>query len=315
MIDSDFNFQARSDLVFRSHNKSYENGFLWNPFLDYVRYVPGESWIEEIDWRSLAELSLHQSNGSLTAFEILLEIDFDKYVDKAENWVASCYRENDHDFYSFYNLLALLPKDNAVREYFLGASEFNSILPSDRSLGDSLARRALIRVGDTDFCMYCSEWLENEMSTLKKGYEIEDPIMTIMSEFGVAGLEILKESTLERIKDLVIDLKSREERLIYRALSDSEGQDHPISPLSLDSILVLSWRLGWNDVLADLKKSDWYWAVQFSDFVPDTKNYVLLVWSCIHDAPRENLLSQIGEKLNMGSLDGAIAWKRLAESK
>ena len=79
----------------------------------------------------------------------------------------------------------------------------------------------------------------------------------------------------------------------------------------LREVAFLAARLGWLDVFTSLAGQEWYWR-RIWDGYNELDNENLLSWSRFH--ADERILQRalyVMESLGRGSLDGAIAWKRL----
>ncbi len=309
MNESEFNNLSQG-LISR-YWKRFGDGETWNYFLDPCRFVKGDRWASLNDWQEAAETCIEKKINLVQALEVLLEIEFDKYIDLADEVVTEWHKSGAHDAYYFYDILSLFPQDNQIRKEFLGESEFREFLDENEEGYGQSARSALIRVDDKIFCEFIGNAIDEKILKGVEDEEMEDEILPLMVDLGKKSGQYLSSNSIEYAQHFMERYLDNDKR-IADALLNGTLNDEARSLWIVDNAAYYSWSMGWEDILNDLKNSDWYWVASFSELWEGDENKNLLVWSMID--PNSMVRSNAIDVMKAGSIDGAIAWHRLSKS-
>lgn len=302
-----------SDQLIEDYWIEFERGRTWNFYLSSERLVLGDTWKNKNDFTELAIKNIAQGKNILQALEILMVENREFYYSQAEEIISSWYESGANDPNYYFDILVHLDKENIFREYFFGAQNVHLYLSEDDGTGwCQAARSSLLRVGDEVTCkaiankitdIFCSENVDEK--------DIENIGLGFLVEMGELANQYLNSEVIGLAKDFCRSYLEHDERYILEEVE--LGRKDPNSILWLrNDIAYISWRLGWMDVINELKQTEWYWASIFGEEWSDPNNRELLVWSLYEDNQiLRNRCVAVMTSDPYSRIDGAIAWKRI----
>ena len=292
----------------------FRAGSTWNLYLSTLQYQKTDSWASVEDWILNAEKCIESSMNITQALEILLVENYDAHVRMAECVVKEWGEQGRHDPHYYYDILALLPKENKIRKAELSNSNFLRFT-SDDGWGFSIAaRKALIRACDNEFLDFISEYInEKLLSKNTSNEQLEEHLIPLIVDLGKGWMDYVKPEGADRLKAFCLNYLERDKQVVNQYLNGRENFDGEREIWIGDNIAHYAYIFGWQDIVEDLKSMDWYWLSVFGDWWDDYENDNLLSWSLMHS---DNLLKQraiyVMELNESKSIDGAIAWERIS---
>lgn len=298
----------------------------YSDFHDWpLHYTPHDRWATREQWIKVATQCLRNENRVIFALGLLLDEGFTEHLDAAIAFVTKWAPEWDkyywHSDWLTYgtpplepaaldNLIKRLPRDHLIRREYLPADNPDEL--------DEEGRRALISVEDEVFCRNLAACIErvffaSELDT----DQVEDYALPRMMELGRLCAKYIDPAVMDAAKRFCLDYleKDREMAPRFRQLLDTK--DPPRFLWIYDRIAPLAWRIGWLDILTNLRNEPWYWNKDLWNLggtldisFMDEEN--LLVWSQYvdNDLLRERALHVMSRQPRQ--MDGAIAWVRMS---
>ena len=277
-------------------------------FLCRYRWNPSDVWASQDHWRRVAEHCVAQEKSLISAFEILLHLDADQYLDDAQRLVDDWENRGGYDAYYFHRLIAHFPDGHPTKEKYLGDSSFFDIFEFD--LYANSAREALITANDKRFMEKVGRELDSRLSgSTIDDADIEDSLY-LFYDLGANVQNFVSKRLFLRLKDWF--LRGWENDCRYRSHARMNVCEADRSLWVADKIGHHSWLFGWQDVLEELTQSQLYWDLVFSeDLHHDHENLNLLAWSSHFVNPA--LVERASELMQSRDqrIDGAISIVRL----
>lgn len=288
----------------------FEFGGTWNLYVYPLRYVVGDRWATDEQWLDMAHRFLERDTHYWTALEILLDQGLTEYLPQAQEKALTWYKSGAHDAYYFFDILKFFPADDPVRQAILG--EPPSVLDK-REHDDRLVRQALISVRDEGMCQYLAE----RICELLEQPQIDeddflDDILPRMIELGPLCNELVPETLIETAQIMVYEALEKDREIVARGLHRSLPPAGERSLWIRDSIGYDAWKLQWEEMRLELRRTKWYWTSQFDPRYIDSSNDSLLAWSLREsdDILKKRALDVMKNR-DLQPIDGAIAWKRM----
>lgn len=309
---NDFELKKICNRVVSEYWSDFKAGNTWNYFLDSSKYSNNDEWASMSQWKSAAEFCIENDSNVIQALEVLLAIDSDKYMDLANERIAYWYSGGAHDAYYYFDILSHFPKEDKIREQFLGEKEYGTFIESDGWGYNSSARNALLKSDDSSFREFLGDWVSRKLSAEYSLDTMEDDIFPLLVELGRYSKKYLSDSNIKDAKLFVQEFLDNDKKSVESILNGKIIDYEDRSLWIADNAGYFSWALGWQDIIDQLKTSDWYWASIFSDLWSDEDNKNLVAWSLVHND--QVIRSRALEVIKSGSVDGAIALMRLEAS-
>lgn len=289
----------------------FKSGHAWNYFIIRQKFNDNDSWSTKEEWGNVAKECIDNNKNVLQALEVLLILEYDDYFSIADEVVNKWYKEGGHDDYYYFDIIATFPEEHKIRKKLLNPSIFKRLMSCDGWGQNSIARQALLRVGDIEFKEYLGEWLNKSIESGIDDENIENNIIPLLVEFGEIANDYVSINNLNYIKEFAHSYLNKDQMVVEQLLNSRVLNESQRSIWIADNIAYWSWMLGWQDILESLKSKEWYWAVLFSDFWEDADNNNLVVWSLCHDnVIIKNRAIEIMQKGDINSIDGVIALER-----
>lgn len=298
-----------------SYWSEFKAGTTWNYYFLRPKYVESDTWASKEKWLSVSKECIETGTNVLQALEILLDLEYENYIDTAEKIVMDWYNSGAHDSYYYFDIIAKFPQDRPIRKDILSIDNFEDIYSDDSE--SSMARRALILDNDRDFIESLSEYLDKLLARPFISIDIiENRLVPILLELGDLLKQCVSPEHLSKFKSICLEYFEKDKDIVSRFLNGEPLDEDTRNIWVGDNLAYWSWMFGWDDVLLILDSEDIYWLAIFSDFWPDYDNNNLLVWSLRKDDQAiANRAIHVMHTHELYKLDGAIAWSRLANRK
>ena len=309
MTESELNIESKK--LTSEYWRDFRKGATWNFYSDKLRNSSDEVWTNPSDWVGCATECIQSNTNVVQALEILLVEQKEKYLGVAEKFVFDWYEGGAYDVHYYYEIMARLPCDNAIRSKFLSSANFKDFIQDDGWGYSNSARQALIAANEPQFLEFLSSLINEKLkSKVISDVSIEEYVLPLMVDLGSKTDEYIEKNNIERVKEFCLDYLKKDENVVDKFLNGQFDEDERQIWIG-DDIAYNSWALGWNDIISDLKTKDWYWMSLFGDWWDDYGNKNLLTWSFYSKdrslIDRATLVMQSDEH---NKLDGAIAWER-----
>jgi len=302
---------AQCGQLIENYWKSFSEGLAHNYFLNSTYYQSHDTWAVERNWLDAANYCLSKSINEYQAYEILLRLNAAKYFDSAHAFVQGWYEAGAHDAYYMFDIVSRFPKENKYRSEFLGESNFVEFMAVEEGWGwNKLARQALIRADDAEFCSFLGDWLDTETSRSTKDEMLESQCLPLLLELGEKADKYISDDTTGILKSLVQRYLENDRQYVQDTLNSVPVIRSERSLWIVDQIAEISMRMGWTDIIDELVSSDWYWLAQTElSFDDDSSKLNLLSLSLV--SQDQFLKQQAKSYVEHGHLEGAIAWARM----
>lgn len=293
----------------------FEFGSTWNYYAYPARYVARDSWATDKKWLEMAQRFLERDTNHWTAFEILLGQGLIEYVPRAQEEARIWLNETGgHDAYYLFDTLKYFPAEDPVRQAFLGQPP--SVLDErqhDRDGSLSLARSALISVRDESMCQYLAARIYDLLEPPQLDEDdFLDNALVRMVELGPLCRELLPETLIETAQIKVYDALEKDRETLTRHHRGSIPLEGERNHWIRGDIGYYAWKLQWEEMLLDLRRTKWYWTSQFDPWFMDADNHCLMAWSLREsDAVLKKRALNVMVTHPYQRIDGAIAWKRM----
>ena len=293
----------------------FKAGKTWNYYSWSPKYLESDTWATQEKWLSISKECIKTDINVIQALEVLLDLEYENYIDKAQNIVIDWYNSGGYDDYYYYNVIARFPKDHPIRKNVLSIDNFEDIYIDDSD--SSLARKALVNSKDENFIECCSKYVEKLLDqTLISIEMIENHIAPILLDLGSLPKECISGKHLDKLKTICLQYFEKDKNIINRILNGELLNEDTRNIWVGDNLAYWAWSFGWDDVLSILDSEDIYWLAIFSDFWDDYYNNNLLIWSLQkNDSLIKNRAIHVMNTHELYKLDGAIAWSRLTDKK
>lgn len=300
-----------SKKVISEYWEAFISGSTWNFFSSMLRNQINEPWATREDWFEHAKACVENDTNITQALEILLVEDKEEYLDFAQRIVSEWHERGAHDAYYYYELMAKLPCDNTFRRKYLSSDFFVDFTKNDEWGESDSARKALINVDDQHFLEFLAEFINKSLSVVNiSDDEIEYNVLPLLIDLGRKSGDLVSKDNLDRVKRFCLDYLKKDEVIFNRYLDGCLDEDERQIWVG-DNIAYYAWVLGWDDIILELKNSEWYWMSLFSEWWDDTSNNNLLVWSlCKNEDFLKKRAAYVMKHDEYCKLDGAIAWER-----
>ncbi len=226
----------------------FKQGVTWNYYLQKSKYLPRDNWASMKDWIEAAEWCLSKNINEAQAFEVLLRVEKDKYMDKAMEFIFSWYESGAYDAYRYFDILSTFSDDDEIRIRFLGEQEFSSILGNDGWGYNRCAREALLRSSSPEFKSFLGGWIDSKLLNGVSHEVMEDEIFPLIVELGESSKEFVSSRSLGIAREFVTEFLENDRKSVERYLSYGsvlEGRSLWIA----DNVAYYSWLLGWKDLM------------------------------------------------------------------
>ncbi len=283
-------------------------GTTWNFYLQSLRYDPADRWATREQWLDAAKQAIDRKTSVLAGLEIMLAEGHTEYLDLAHEVVAY-WRDklHEHDAYYYYDILKYFPPDDAMRRKYLSFE--NEYLLSE----DNYARTALVSIEDEAVCKQLAKEITHAFTASPLDeQQAECALRFEMRELGRLCQKYLAPEVVKQAKKFCMEflLKDMEVAPYFRSIPFDYTKPEKRITWIVDDIAVLAWRIGWLDILEDLRNEQWYWDRIYVN--SDCDNVNLLVWSRFaRNAQLQAQALTVMRKKGYDRMDGAIAWMRM----
>ncbi len=168
-------------------------------------------------------------------------------------------------------------------------------------------------VRDAAMCQYLDERICAllEQSTLDEEGFLQNALPR-MVELGPLCRELIPETLIETAQIKVYDALEKDQEVVARHQHRSmppEGKRHL---WIRHTIGYDAWKLQWEEMRLELRRTKWYWTSQFDPRSIDGQNHSLLAWSLREsDDVLKTRALNVMKHHALKPIDGAIAWKRM----
>ncbi|WP_157951191.1 hypothetical protein [Cyanothece sp. BG0011] len=306
------NINELSKTLIDRYWSEFRAGKTWNYYSWKPKYLQRDTWASQEKWLSVSKECIEANTNVVQALEVLLDLEYENYIEKAQEIVRDWYNSGAYDSYYYFDIIAKFPQDHPIRKDILSIDKFEDIYSENSEV--SMARKALIFGKDESFIESSSEYVNQLLAQPFLNIEIiESRIIPILLDFGDLSKEYLSIERLDQLKYICLEYFEKDKDIIDRFLNGKPLEENTRNIWVGDDLAYWAWTLGWDDVLSILDSEDIYWSAIFSDFWDDYDNNNLLIWSLQKDDPLiQNRAIWVMNTHELYKLDGAIAWSRLA---
>jgi hypothetical protein len=306
------NIDELSKTLIDRYWSEFKAGKTWNYYFLRPKYLKRDTWASKEKWLSISKECIEADTNVVQALEVLVDLEYDNYIDKAQKIVMDWYNSGGHDSYYYFDIIARFPKDHPIRKDVLSIDNFEDIYSDDPI--SSMARKALIFGKDEKFIETLSKYVSQLLAQPFLNIEIiESRIIPILLDLGDFSKEYLSRERLDQLKSICLEYFEKDKNIIDQFLNGKQLDEDTRNIWVGDNLAYWAWTFGWNDVLSILDSEDIYWLAIFSEFWDDYDNNNLLIWSLQKNDPLlKNRAVNVMNTHELYRLDGAIAWSRLS---